>query len=152
MQLVVEHPAEHRANHHPRRPAGVEDVEEMRAVVREEGGNERISHGFRCAPRIGEDKHASVKHVVSVGRHRQAGHNGGHHVQGKGDCDQFAVADFVHNDAANDDAEAETAQASAADGAELRGSEAEFRTPVVQNAASDAEPDTGCQNRHESRP
>ena len=66
--------------------------------------------------------------------------------------DQLAVADLVHDHAADDDAEAEAGEARAADGAELGAGEAEFRRPVVEDAAANGEADAGGENGHEAGP
>ena len=74
------------------------------------------------------------------------------HVEHEGRDDQLAVADLVHDHAADDDAEAEAGEAGAADGAELRAGEAEFGGPVVEDAAADREADAGGENGHEAGP
>ena len=71
--------------------------------------------------------------------------------QERGD-DQLAVADPIHDDAADDDAETEAGEPGAADGAELRAGESELGGPVGEDAASNAEPDAGGKNGQEPGP
>ena len=65
---------------------------------------------------------------------------------------ELAVADLVHDDAADDDAEAEAGEPGAADVAELRTGEAELGRPVGKDAAADAEADAGGENGQEAGP
>ena len=74
------------------------------------------------------------------------------HVEQERGDDQLAVADLVDHDAADDDAEAEAGEAGAADVAELRAGEAEFRGPIGEDAAADAEADARGENGHEACP
>ena len=134
----------------------MEDVQVVRAVVREERGDERVGHGFERAVGQGEDERAQVeKHVggvlrLSLGRRKRD--EGRQHVEQERRDDQLAVADLVDDDAADDDAEAEAGETGAADGAELRAGEAEVSGPVGQDAAADAEADAGGENGQEAGP
>ena len=73
-------------------------------------------------------------------------------MEEEGRRDQLAVADLVHDDAADDDAETETGEPGAADGAQLRPGEAEVSGPVGKDAAADAEADAGRENGQETGP
>src|SRR5207244_9379044 len=55
---AAEEPADHSAEHEPGRPAGMEDVQIMRAVLREEGRHEGIRDGLQGAVGVGEEEHA----------------------------------------------------------------------------------------------
>ena len=70
----------------------------------------------------------------------------------KSEDDQFAVADLVHDDAANDDAKAEASEARSADSTELSGSEAELLAPVVKDAATDGKAYASSKDGHEASP
>jgi hypothetical protein len=65
-------------------------------------------------------------------------------VADQGEGNKFAVADLVHDHAADDDAEAKSGETRAADCAELRPGEAEILAPVGEDAATDGEADAGC--------
>ncbi len=131
----------------------MQDVEVVRAVLREDRGDERVSHGFEGTVREGEDEHAPIEEVIRVLRGGGAeGDEGRDDVAKQGDRDELTVADFVHQDAADDDAEAEARETSAADGAELSVGEAEGSLPVAEDAATDGEADAGRKDSHEARP
>ena len=56
-----------RADDHAGGPGGVQDVQVVRAVVREERGDQRIRHGFEGAVGEGEDEHPAEQAVVGQG-------------------------------------------------------------------------------------
>ncbi len=125
----------------------------MGAVIREEGGDQRIGHGFQRAVRIGENEHAPKEQIVGIVRRARAeGDERREDVADERQGDQFAVADLIHDDAADDDAEAEAGETRAADGAELRAGEAELLAPVIENAAANGEADAGGEDGHEAGP
>ena len=153
LHFVVEIPADDGTDDHARRPGGVEDIQVMGAVFGVEGGDEGVGDGFEGAVGVSEDEHAPEQEVVGVVR--GAGHegdDGGEDVADEGEGDEFAVADFVDDEAAEDDAEAEAGEACAANGAELSAGEAVFFGPVVKDASADGEADAGCEDGHETRP
>ena len=156
VHAFAENPADEAAKHQTGRPAGVQDVQIMRAVLREQRGDERVRDRLERAVRQGKDERADVE-IQVCGRlrlpfGRGKGDEGRQHVEREGGDDQFAVADFVDDDAADDDAEAETGEAGAADGAKLRTGEAEVGGPVRQDAAANAGADAGRKNCQEAGP
>ena len=71
--------------------------------------------------------------------------------QERGD-DQLAVANLVHDDAADDDAETEAGEPGAPDRTELRAGEPEIGGPGGKDAAADAETDAGGENGEKPGP
>ena len=156
LHALAENPADEAAEHEAGRPARVENVQIVRAVVREERRDERVGHGFERPVGQREDECADVEKQVRrglllslVGGKRDEGRQ---HVKQKRRHDQLAITDLVDDDAADDDAEAEAGEAGAADGAELRAGEAEVSRPVGQDAAADAEADARGENGQEAGP
>src|SRR2546422_11529521 len=127
LQLVVQPPAEADADDHARRPARVEDVQEVRAVLWKERRDERIGHRFESSVRECENEHAAEQEVVSellrgwaaITRYCGKGYDRRQNVQNERGNHQLAVADLIADHASDDDAEAEAGEAGAADGAEL---------------------------------
>ena len=156
VHAVPENPADEATDHEAGRPARMENVQVMRAVVGEERGDERVGHRFERAVGQGEHERPDIQeHVrgslrLSLGCGK--GDEGRQHVEQKRRHDQLAVADLVHDHAADDDAEAEAGETGSADGAELRTSEAEIGGPVGKNAAADGEADAGGENGQEAGP
>ena len=70
----------------------------------------------------------------------------------EGEGDELAVAELVHEHAADDDAEAEAGEAGAADRAELGAGEVVFGRPGAEDAATEGEADAGCEDSHEAGP
>ena len=134
----------------------MEDVQVVRAVAREQRGDERVGDRFERAVRQREDERADVEEqvggVLRLALGRGKGDERRQHVEQERGHDQLAVADLVDDDAADDDAEAEAGEAGAADGAELRAGEAEIGGPVRQDAAADAGADGGGENGERSPP
>ena len=125
----------------------------MRALLREDRGDERVGHGFEGAVREGEDEHAPVEEVIRVLRGGGAeGDERREDVAEEGEGDELAVADLVDDHAADDDAEAEAREAGAADGTELGGGEAVFGRPGAEDAAAEGEADAGREDSHEAGP
>ena len=58
LHALAENPADEAAEHQAGRPARVENVQVVGAVVREERGDERVGHGFERAVGQGEDERA----------------------------------------------------------------------------------------------
>src|SRR5687767_896590 len=125
----------------------------MSAVVREEGGHQRIGDGFQRPVGKREDEHAPEEHRISVARAGRAeGDKGRKHVAKQRYKDQFAIADFIDDDPANHDAEAEAGETSAADGSELGAGETKFFGPVIKNAATEGETHAGREDGHKTGP
>ena len=156
VHAVPENPAHEAAEHEAGRPARMENVQVMRAVVGEERGDQRVGHRFERAIGQRENECADVqKHVrgglgLAPGRGKRD--EGREHMEQERRHDQLAVADLVDDHAADDDAEAEARETGAADGAELRTGEAEFGGPIGKDAAADPEADAGGQNGQEAGP
>ncbi len=156
VHAVPENPAHEAAEHQAGRPARMENVQVMRAVVGEQRGDQRVGHRFERAIGQRENECADVqKHVrgglgLAPGRGKRD--EGREHMEQERRHDQLAVADLVDDHAADDDAEAEARETGAADGAELRTSEAEFSGPVGKDAAPDPEADAGGQNGQKAGP
>ena len=141
VHAVAENPADEATDHEAGRPAGMENVQVMRAVVGEERGDQRVGHRFERAVGQGEHERPDIQEHVSGGLRLSLGRGKRderrQHVEQERRHDQLAVADLVHDHAADDDAEAEAGETGSADGAELRTSEAEVGGPVGKNAAAD---------------
>ena len=156
LHAVVENPADDAAEDQPGRPARVQDVEVVRAVLREKRRDQRVGDRLERAVGEREDEHAEIQDRVRrrlrLSRRRRRSDQCREHVQHERRDDQLAVADLVHDQPADDDAEAESGETGAADGAELRAGEAELRAPVVKDAPADAETDAGREDCHESGP
>ena len=128
----------------------------MGAVLGEEGGNERVGHGLEGAVGDGEQERAGPQpDEGGVGVHavlRAEGHEGGDDVEQERGGDELAVADLVHDDAADDDAEAEPGETRSTDGTQLGAGEAEVGGPVGEDATPDAEADAGGEDGEEACP
>ena len=82
--FVVEKPANHHAEDHAGGPGSVENIEVVRAVVREQRRDQRIRHRFQRAVGEGENKHADDEHLIGIAGVRGAeGHERGQHVHRK---------------------------------------------------------------------
>jgi hypothetical protein len=150
---VIQVPANDGPQHHACGPGGVQDVEVVSALFGVKGGDQRVGHGFQGAVRVSEDEHAPEQEVIGV--LRRAGHEGDHSgedVAEQGKANQFAVADFIDDQAAEDDAEAESGETGTANGSELSPSEAVLAGPVVKDASANREADPGCEDGHEAGP
>ena len=93
-----------------------------------------------------------VSRRLRLSRGRAEGDEGRKHVEHEGRDDQLAVADLVHDHAADDDAEAEAGEPGAADGAELRAGEAESAAQLAKMPPRMREADAGGENGHEAGP
>jgi len=128
----------------------------MGAVLGEEGGDERVGHGLEGAVGDGEEERAGPQpYEGGLGVHavlRTKGHEGGDNVEEEGGGDELAVADLVHDDAADDDAEAEPGEPGAVDEADFQPGEVKGLHPVAEDGAADAEADAGRQDGHEACP
>jgi hypothetical protein len=140
-------------------PTGVEDVEVVGLFLREEGGDERIDHGFADAVADGEDEHrgeeAPVGGALSAGGVEGGGgqgEDGGNEVEQEGGDHQLAVADLVGEQARHDDDHAEAGEAAPGDRAKFGHGEPELLGPLTQDAAADGESDAGGENGHEAGP
>ena len=153
VHLVAQNPAHHGANDKTGRPGGVQNVQVVRTVLREQRGNQRIGNGFKGAVSHGEDEGApeeETERVVWIGRAK--GHQSGDHMQNEGGDDELAVADLVRHDTADDDAKAEACETGTPDGAELAGCESILMPPVSKDAATDGKADASGENGHEAGP
>ena len=65
---------------------------------------------------------------------------------------EFAVSNFIGDDAADNHAETKTGQTGAGDRAELGGIEAVFAAPIIEDAAANAETNAGRQNGSKAGP
>jgi hypothetical protein len=134
----------------------VEDVEVVGAVLGEQRGDERIGHGFESSVGQGKDEGPDIQEHVGGGLGLAFGRGKSderrQHMEQEGRDDQLAVADLVHDHAADDDAKTESGEAGPADGPELRAGEAEVGGPVGQDSAADAEADAGGENGQKAGP
>ena len=93
----------------------MQDVKVVSAILWEDRCHERVGDGFKGSVCISEDEHAPVKITVSVrciGCSK--GYNGRENVSEQSQSNEFAVANFVYDDAADDNAEAEARKTSSA--------------------------------------
>ncbi len=70
----------------------------------------------------------------------------------EGEGDEFAVPEFIDDDATEDDAEAESGESGSADFAELGCAESEFFGPEGEDASAECEADAGGEDGHETGP
>ncbi len=154
--LVVENPADHRADHHTGRPGGMHNVEVVGPVFREERRHQRIGHRLKNAVCQGEDKHTPEQEGVRRGRGRigprSEGNESGKNVAGESSDNELAVTDLVRDHTTNDDAEAESSETGTADQSQLATGESVFARPVVENTATDGKTYAGSQDGHKARP
>src|SRR5438045_8929090 len=115
MHLVVEDPAEHGPNHETCGPTRVENVQEMRAVVWERGGDERVRNGFKCSIGVSKNKHAGVEHDVGIRTRGQTCKDGRDHVECGRGHEKFAVTNLIDYDSAYNTAETKTVIAHSTD-------------------------------------
>ena len=142
------------SEHQSGRPTGVKDIQEMRSVVGEERGHERIGHRLKGAIRQRENERPRPEvnerrfccHALRCAK----GHQGRQKVQRKGDNNQLAVTDLVRNQAADDDSETEPGKARAVDQTGFQACEPKLGRPDVQNVSADRETDARSQNGHEA--
>ena len=137
LEFVIEHPADHRADDHAGRPAGVEDVEIVRPILREKSRYQWIGDSLKGTVREREKEHAPIKEIVSaLGSAGPEGDERGKDVENQGQGDQLSITDFIYNQSTENNSEAEARKSGATDCPQLRGREAEFLAPVVENPAT----------------
>ena len=72
----------------------------------------------------------------------------------KNECGQyqFAITDFVYDQATYNNTETKAGKTSSTDGSELSTREAEVSAPVGENATTDTESDASCKDGKKSGP
>jgi hypothetical protein len=141
------------------RPAGMQDIQIMGLLAREEGRDHRIDDDFAGAVADGEQEHGDVQVPVArlsaergvdlAGRQLE---QRGEDVHQEREGHELAVADAIGDERAENDDDAEASQAAADDFAQLGHSEAEFVGPVDQDAAAHREADARGEDRKEACP
>ena len=137
-------------------PTRMQNIQVMRAVVREQRRHQRIGHGFERAIRHGEDERPQVEnHVSAFLGHPFGGAEGDNrrkHMERKCSDDQFSIADLVAKQPANNDPETESGETGAVDVTELSGGKPEISTPIGKDATTDAKADARSQNGRKPGP
>ena len=133
------------AQHQSGGPAGVENVQVMGSVAREESGDQGIGNGFECAIRHRKNERAPIEELVGGGSPGHParggkGHKGREEMEHKGGDDELPVAEFVADDAADDDAKTKAGEPGAGDVAEFLAGEAKFGCPVGEDATPEWRP------------
>src|SRR5262249_26129386 len=151
-----EHPTRSTTEHQARRPACVQQVQVVSAVVRKECCHQRISNRLEGPVSNCKDKRSPEEKLpYRLLWHTWAGsecHKRGEHVESECGNDQLAVSDFICYDSSDNDAKAETGETSPADVAQLGRRKAKLSTPVVKDPTSNSETHTSRQDGHKACP
>ena len=131
----------------------------MSLFLGEKRCHQGIHHSFRNAVTHGEQEHPPEQALErSPFTARGKGRSGSKRKRGRGEVHdksgdhQLAIAEFVGNQRAEQDDDAETGKSTTGNGPEFRLCKAVLFGPLTEDAGPDRKSDTGCQNRHESRP
>src|SRR5262245_63208596 len=156
LKFVIEHPSRGAAEHQPRRPTCVQQIQVVSAVVREKCRYQRIGHRLEGSISHCKDERPPEEklpnRLLGHARARCEGHKCREHMKCERGNHQLAVADLIRDDSADDDAEAKTSETSSTDVAQLGRCEAKLRTPVVKDATANGKTHSCSQDGHKPGP
>src|SRR3954469_19759854 len=120
----------------------MQNIQEMSSVVGEERRDQRIGDRLQRPVRYRKNKgsqpEVNESRLRCHPRHGAKGDQCRYYVERKRRGDQFAIADFIHDDSANDNTETESREPGPVDQARFEVREVKIMHPIAENAATNS--------------